>query len=144
VIITSIETTYKEAGYFTGLVRLFPTCTEAAPELTWQRTLAEARCAIEDSIEEHPRYEIVVSKDGAPVGCAVAVVDHDDLHVGTCLAVQWRFMLPGNERLGVALHYKLIQLARALQLNVLAYTHREGLGKYSLRYIRVNKKWQRK
>lgn len=110
-----------------------------APELTWFRTEQAALECIRNSIECDGRYELTVWIGGNPVGVAIAVPEYDE-HVGQCLSVQWRFVLPEHRgAAGAVLHRKLIKLAHILNAPVLAYTRRIGLGMYQLKYTKVRK-----
>ena len=108
-----------------------------APELVWQRTEAEAIQTIVASIEAGDRYEISVLDGNNRVGLAIVVPDEDD-HVGVCLSVQWRFVLPEYRGLaGFKLQRAVLALAKHLHYNVVAYTKRTGLGTYELRYVQL-------
>lgn len=108
-----------------------------APELVWKRSESEALAAIRRSVVENNRYEVSVWDGDKIVGVAIAVPDDDD-HVGVCLSVQWRFVLPEYRGLaGVKLQRAIMHLARRLQFGIIAYTKRTGDAKYELRYIRV-------
>lgn len=108
-----------------------------APELVWFRTEAQALSAIESSIVRNARYELSVWNDNKLLGVAIAVPDDDD-HVGVCLSIQWRFVLPEARGLaGIKLQRAILHLARRLGYPVVAYTKRIGCAKYELKYVRI-------
>lgn len=110
---------------------------QAAPELTWLRSEKEALQAILNSIEMDDRWELSVWDGPTLLGVAIAKEDQDD-HVGPCLSVQWRFVLPEAEGLaGRKLQRGLVRLARGLGFKVLAYTKRTGNARYELKYLRL-------
>ena len=110
------------------------------PEFVWSRTPEQALAAIHQSICENQRHEIVVWDDsGTHLGTAI-VVQEDDMHVGHCLSVQWRFVHPEHRGVaGSALQRRVIALARELDISVIAYTKCIGLARYELRYNRVRR-----
>ena len=109
-----------------------------APELTWQRTAYEAASDIAASIECLERVELLVYRGGTLAGVAIVCVD-EDMHVGRCLAVQWRFVFPEHRHSSVImeLHRAVVDLTRKVGVGVLAFTQRTGLGRYQLIYKRL-------
>jgi GNAT superfamily N-acetyltransferase len=108
-----------------------------APELIWFRPEAEALSRIRDSIEANARWELSVWDDDKLLGVAIAVPDDDD-HVGVCLSIQWRFILPEHRGLaGIKLQRAILHLAKRLGYPVVAYTKRIGCAKYELKYVRM-------
>lgn len=108
-----------------------------APELTWFRTEAQALARIAESIEENSRWELTVWQGNELLGVAIAMPDDDD-HVGICLSVQWRFVLPEHRGLaGIRLQRAIVQLAKEQQFPVIAYTKRTGHARYELKYVRM-------
>lgn len=109
-----------------------------APELTWQRTAYEAASDITATIECFERVELLVYRGGELAGVAIACVE-EDMHVGRCLSVQWRFVFPQyrNSSVIIELHRAVVDLARKVGVGVLAYTQRTGLGRYQLIYKRL-------
>jgi hypothetical protein len=95
-----------------------------APELTWQRTAHEAAAGITSSIECLERVELLVYRGSELAGVAIACLD-DDMHVGHCLTVQWRFVFPAHRHSSVIMELQraVVYLARKVGAGVVAFTH---------------------
>ena len=101
-------------------------------------SLQDFRRRAHDSVCSLERLEVVAFVGGRAAGIAVLAVD-DDLHVGECLSVQWQYVLPEFRNLGVSPAFLRVakNLARQLNLPVIAFTHRLGPGVYKTSYRRV-------
>jgi len=101
-------------------------------------SLQDFRRRAHDSVCSLERLEVVAFVGSRAAGIAVLAVD-DDLHVGECLSVQWQYVLPEFRNLGVSPAFLRVakNLARQLNLPVIAFTHRLGPGVYKTSYRRV-------
>lgn len=84
------------------------------------------------------RYEIGVHNGECTVGGIILAPD-DDPHVGECLSVFAQYVMPEYRNLGVSMYCMrlALRIARDAGYNVLAYTHRVGVGRYETIYRRI-------
>ena len=108
------------------------------PELRQSEDYRDDVHRVVSSLSEHDRFEIVATCDDKVVGGAVIVVD-DDQHVGVCLSLQWQYVLPEyrSKQLGRYFIRQLLRQAGWAGIKNVCYTHRTGLGKYTLTYREV-------
>jgi len=108
------------------------------PELRQSKDYREDVHRVVTSLSEFDRTEIVCTDNGVVVGGAVIVLD-DDQHVGPCLSLQWQYVLPAyrNKRLGRYFVRELLRQAGWAGIKNVCYTHRTGVGKYTLTYREV-------
>lgn len=107
-------------------------------EMRWG-TYEECHKRITESTESVERVELLAIHDGKPAGICV-LVQEVDAHVGPCIGVMWQYVLPWAEQAGISrafLRYAE-RLARNLNIPAIAWTHRTGLGVYSVRYRRLH------
>lgn len=110
---------------------------KATPEMIWCSTVEETRQRLVTSCTEVLRVELMAFENNRPVGFCVLVAD-DDATVGPCLGVMWNFVLPEHRgTVGARFLRRAVQIAKRVDLPVLAYTHRIGEGKYTVTYRRL-------
>lgn len=114
------------------------------PELRQNQDYREDVLRIASSLAEFDRTEIVYYDGETIVGGATIVID-DDQHVGICLTLQWQYILPGyrNKRLGVAFIRELKRQAGWAGIRNVCWTHRTGIGRYTVVYKEVRNAAQR-
>lgn len=110
------------------------------PELRQSEDYRDDVHRVVSSLSEFDRSEIVAIDDGKVVGGAVIVLD-DDQHVGPCLSLQWQYVLPAYraKRLGHHFVRELLRQAGWAGIRNVCYTHRVGVGKYTLTYREVER-----
>ena len=108
------------------------------PELRQSEDYRDDVHRVVSSLSEFDRSEIVAIDNGTVVGGAVIVLD-DDQHVGPCLSLQWQYVLPAYraKRLGHHFVRELLRQAGWAGIRNVSYTHRVGVGKYTLTYREV-------
>lgn len=108
-------------------------------EFSWNRTRLEAAEQICADICENGRVELLAISAGAPAGILVLCHEHDN-HIGECLGVQFNYVLPEYRNLGIVRQFFRMAeaIARENGIPVMAWTHRTGVGQYTLRYRRIN------
>ncbi|QJD54803.1 GNAT family N-acethyltransferase [Pseudomonas phage MR6] len=128
----------RAEGETTYVVDLLPSALLNVPEMGWGGSEEEVRLRVCEQTEQIDRYEFVAIETGRVVGCAVLAPD-EDIHVGPCLTIMWNYIIPEYRgALGMRFHRLAIRLAKHLGLPVLAYTHRKGVGQYSITYRRLH------
>jgi GNAT superfamily N-acetyltransferase len=108
------------------------------PELRQSQDYRDDVHRVVSSLSEFDRVEIVCIDDGKVIGGAVIVLD-DDQHVGHCLSLQWQYVLPEYrcKRIGHLFVRELLRQAGWAGIKNVCYTHRVGVGKYTLTYREV-------
>lgn len=108
------------------------------PELRQSTDYREDILRVASSLAEFDRTEIVYYDGTTIVGGATVVLD-DDQHVGPCLSLQWQYVLPDYRNKGLGRHFvrELLRQAGWAGIRNVCYTHRIGLGKYTVTYREV-------
>lgn len=136
-----LNSTFLAAGEETHVPSLHQRAVAEFPEFTWNGSEAAALLRTLDATRDHECIEVVAWEADVPVGMIVLVLDND-MHVGRCLSVLWNYVLPEARSYGIQRQFIREALAVARQVNapVLAYTHRRDVGRYELKYRRVDGK----
>lgn len=110
------------------------------PELRQSKDYRDDVHRVVSSLSEFDRTEIVAIDSETVVGGAVIVLD-DDQHVGACLSLQWQYVLPEyrSKQLGRLFVRELLRQAGWAGIKNVCYTHRIGVGKYTLTYREVQR-----
>lgn len=108
-------------------------------EFSWARTKLEAGEQICSDMRENGRVEILAIVGNRPAGFIILCHEHDN-HIGECLGVQFNYVLPEYRNLGIVRQFFRMAeaIARENGIPVMAWTHRTGVGQYTLRYRRIN------
>lgn len=108
------------------------------PELRQSKDYREDVHRVVSSLSEFDRSEVVIIDDGKVVGGAVIVHD-DDQHVGPCLTLQWQYVLPEYRKRNVGRLFvrELLRQAGWAGIRNVCYTHRIGVGRYTVTYREV-------
>lgn len=110
------------------------------PELRQSKDYRDDVHRVVSSLSEFDRTEILCIDGTTVVGGAVIVLD-DDQHVGPCLSLQWQYVLPAyrSKQLGRLFVRELLRQAGWAGIKNVCYTHRKGVGKYTLTYREVQR-----
>lgn len=95
---------------------------------------------VSSTITSLDRIELRCYDDSTCVAFAAVVRETKDPHVQECMTVLYNFTLPeyrGGE-VGKSIMRAVLHLARSLNFKTLMYSHREGVGKYSITYRRIH------
>lgn len=131
---------HRSAGDYTSVYSLVRAAYLELPELNTGFQLTDINRMV-GSICENDRTELVVfDGDRAVAGCVI--VAEVDQHVGPCLSLQWQYTLPAYRGQGLAARFirELKRQAQWAGIPRIAWTHRTGVGKYSLTYKVVHGK----
>jgi len=92
-----------------------------------------------DILSSEDRIEIGAFEDGYLVG-GMTLAEEMDAHVGACVSVRYNYVLPEYRtlKLGTIMMRHAIQLAKTLGPQYIAFTHRKGVGLYTIRYRRLH------
>lgn len=108
------------------------------PELRQSKDYRDDVHRVVSSLSEFDRTEILCIDGTTVVGGAVIVLD-DDQHVGPCLTLQWQYVLPAyrSKQLGRLFVRELLRQAGWAGIRNVCYSHRKGVGKYTVTYREV-------
>lgn len=106
--------------------------------MLWQAPYEEAASRLIHTTQSFDRIEFTArDPEGKLIGFAVLAEDEDP-HVGPLVSVQWFFVVPERRgRVGLRMRRAIEKVALECGFQVLAYTHRLGVGRYEINYTRL-------
>jgi hypothetical protein len=104
------------------------------PEFRAGGNLEDVRARMLGATEQLDRCELTAVVGGVLVGFA-CIVEDEDMHVGSCLSLQWQYVVPEHRgKIGAAFLRELVKLGRILGFRFVAYSHRVNDRHYAIKY----------